>query len=411
MSKVEAAVNSNMPKEVLEYHLPENIVLNPKFNIRLAGASDSISDDELMADIKSNGQLEPCRARRTTDGKIELIFGHRRHLMITKLNMEAEPGNEIKVACMVVDADDDQALQQAASENLKRKDMNALEQGNLCLIVREQKSWKGAKNTKNVAEFLGKSPAWVTGREKLTKLPQEAQDKIRDGVLSADAALMLPDVAVEQVGEVIAVATEAQASEPARKGKAGGAGKKGQVKAKHIVAAARKLDAVSDPKKKKRLTVGELADFFSQYRNSIPHLYAPVQDAVIYLLDKFIPGQGSVKTMTAKFDALIAPACHGTKVEPEVDEAEMKEQAKLAAKLAKVKEANDRKLAAAKVKSDARKVADDAKKAAAKVKKDEAKLASKAKADAVKAGKIAKAAEKKANKSGQSGKSTKKAAK
>lgn len=348
--------------EKIEYFLPEELKVNPKFNIRMDGASDSISDDELKEDLRVNGQLEPCRARRLDDGSVELYFGHRRLKGISLLNMESEDGEDpMKVACIVDEASDAEALIAAASENLKRRDMNALEQAYLCKTLRAEFGWKGAKNTIQLAKAIGKSPAWINGREKLLTLPKEAQDRIKDGVMSADAALALTDVVPDKVVEVIENATEAQVNEPARKGKSGGAGKKGQVKAKHVVAAAKKLEAM-DPNRKKRLTMGEFTDWLSGYRNSIPHLYAPVQEFVIYMLDKFIPGQGSTKTADKLFETLIQPACKGVKIAPEVDEKEAAKEAK-AAKLKLDKETKANKLAESKA-IQAQKQADKVKKLA-----------------------------------------------
>jgi ParB/RepB/Spo0J family partition protein len=373
-SVVENAAGSIMPNEQLLFELPENLIIDEDLDVRSAeSVAGELSDDELKASLKSDGQIQSVKLRRAEDG-LHVVAGRRRVRQIMALNMEAEAGSEAKrVMCIVTDMTEDEAFRQAAMENLHRKNLTAIEDAKLCQKIRARFKWNGGKNSKKVAEFLGKSPAWVTEREKLLALPETVQADILAGKLSADGAQALTKVEPGKVKEVVEKAQKLQITENAKKGQMATVkdGKIVPIKARHVKAAAREEKANKPEEKYKPLTNGEIVDFFAGYRNSVPHLYPVIQEFVIYFLDKFVTGQGSGRTMTAKTDAVLAPACKGEKCDPEVDEV-------MVAKAEKVKAAQEKEAAKAKVKADklaakAKAVAD--KKAAAKAKKDAAKAA------------------------------------
>lgn len=327
------------PNEQLIRLLPEEILTNPKFNIRSGAVrQDDLTDEELRTSLKIHGQGQPILLRRVDEG-YEIVAGHRRREQIGIINLTLEDGMEpMLVTGIVKDLSDAQALALAAAENLQRKNMNPMEDAALIQKIREEFKWKGGKNSKKVAEFLGKSPGWVTEREKLLALEEPIQADIQAGKLSAEAALVLPAVRPEMRGEVLAEAQMLQMAEKAKKGQKAIVkdGRIEPIKAKHIKAAARKKKALK-PGEFKALNKNEILDLFAGYRNSVPHLYKPVQEFIIYLIDSFAAGKGSIRTAESKFDAMIAPVCKGEKCEPEQDE--VKEPKKKPAKAAKVKAA------------------------------------------------------------------------
>lgn len=324
-----AGAGSVMPESSLLFLLPEDIELDPVVEIRGMGDND-LTDEELRQSLRENGQVQAVKVRPNDTGGFKLVAGHRRREQINLINLEAEAGTEpMKVMCIVSEMDDTKALMEACAENLQRKNLNAMQEAKLITKVRDQFNWKGGKNSKKVALFLGKSPAWVTEREKLLKLDEATQDKIAAGVLSGNAALVLPAVEADKVDEVIAEAKELQMAENVKKGTKVKVtdGKVQPLQAKHVKAAARKKKALKEGEFK-ALTKVEVLDVFAGYRNSIPHLYGPVQEFVIYLIDKFATGKGSIRTMESKFEAMIAPACKGAKCEPEAEEVKPVKKAK-----------------------------------------------------------------------------------
>lgn len=320
-----ATENSIVPNETLVYRLPEELTLNPKFDIRGDSVVDESGDLELMESIKLHGQQQAVKIRRMEDGE-EVVFGHRRYQAIQRINIEAEPGADpIKVKCILTDMTDEQALQAAWDENAKRKNMSPISEARLIAQFRKEFGWKGAKGTPKVAKFMGKSPAWVSEREKLLALDESMQAKVSNGELSAEAALMLPGVKPESRGQVIAEAQDRQAAEeaskPAKRTK--GKGKSGDggpipVKARHVAAAIRNNpEVLDDPSKVRALKAKELVAFFESFVDGVPYLYETVQDFLRYFVQKYAAGKGTDRTMEAKFKAMIEPACKGVRCEPQ----------------------------------------------------------------------------------------------
>jgi ParB/RepB/Spo0J family partition protein len=353
------AVGVTIPVEHLLMILPEELVIDPKLNIRGASfAIGDLTDDELRASIVKDGQLQPILGRMNGDGKVSIIAGHRRVEQIAIANMEkAEDVAPIKVAVMVRPMTDDQAWTAAWAENKKRRNMNAIEEANYIAETRARFGLKGSKGSAKVALMMGVSPAWITEREKLLKLDESVQARVRSGELSADAALVLPRVVEGKVGEVIADARVRQDQENASKGK----GKGGAISRKNLAAAARETEgalsnetsgsALTDavvtatPGKKKKkakkpasltLSKAEIIDFFDSYRDGVPFLYESVQAFIVYFVDSFVKGEGTIRTMEAKFEAMIAASCKGPKMELKPEPEAPKKPAKVA-KPAKVK--------------------------------------------------------------------------
>lgn len=336
MSETAVAENSAeyVPNEQLIRLLPEEILTNPKFNIRSGVLRDGdMTDEELRTSLKVHGQGQPVLLRRIDEG-YEIVAGHRRREQIGIINLTLEDGMEpMLVTGIAKDLSDAQALALAAAENLQRKNMNPMEDAALIQKIREEFKWKGGKNSKKVAEFLGKSPGWVTEREKLLALEEPIQADIQAGKLSAEAALVLPAVRPEMRGEVLQEAQTLQMAEKAKKGQKAiiKDGRIELIKAKHVKAAARKKKALK-PGEFKALGRGEIMDFFASYygskeqtgENAIPFAYALVQDCLGYFLEKFITGKGTTETMGKKFEAMIGPACKGSKVELPVVEVKVK---------------------------------------------------------------------------------------
>lgn len=90
-------------------------------------------DDEALADlaesITSRGVLEPVLVRRQADG-FELIAGERRTRAAIKAGLEQIPA-------VILDVDDNAALEISIMENLQREDLNAVEETEAVLRLLE----------------------------------------------------------------------------------------------------------------------------------------------------------------------------------------------------------------------------------------------------------------------------------
>lgn len=80
-------------------------------------------DDELAQSIKKHGVLQPVRVRPNgAPGMFELVFGERRWRAAKAAELDEVPA-------IVVDLTDDQVIEQLLVENLSRKDVHPIEEG------------------------------------------------------------------------------------------------------------------------------------------------------------------------------------------------------------------------------------------------------------------------------------------
>lgn len=145
---------------------------------------DSI--DALAESIRLHGLLDPLLARPAPDGKgLELIAGERRLLALKRLN---RPWAEV----ILLPADDCEAGILALVENLHREEMHYLDVAHACRRLLD-----GHPLTQErLAASLGMSPSALNNRLRLLKLPEPAQEALRQAGLSerhARALLRIPD--------------------------------------------------------------------------------------------------------------------------------------------------------------------------------------------------------------------------
>ena len=145
---------------------------------------DDASLDELAASIAKDGLLQPLVVRK--DGKkYQIVAGERRWQACKKLKMKTVP-------VTIIEADEAKTLELALIENLQRTNLNPIEEarGYKALI-----SATGMKQDE-VAQAVSKSRAAVTNALRLLDLPEEVQELLYDGKLTAGharAILAVPD--------------------------------------------------------------------------------------------------------------------------------------------------------------------------------------------------------------------------
>lgn len=134
---------------------------------------DEAKLNELAESIRSNGVISPLIVRKSKTG-YELVAGERRWRAsrIAKLK---------KVPCIVRDFDDRQNAIVAIIENMQREDLDPIEEA---LGLRSMTEKYGFTQ-EQVSASLGKSRTYIANSIRLLKLPEEIQQYVSSGQMSA----------------------------------------------------------------------------------------------------------------------------------------------------------------------------------------------------------------------------------
>ena len=140
--------------------------------------------EELAQSIKEHGILQPLILRENGD-KYEIIAGERRYQAAKIAGLDEVPA-------IIRDVDDETMLELALIENLQRTDLNPIE---------EAKGYKQLKEAsgmtqEELAKTVSKSRSTITNSLRLLDLPEEVQQMLYDGKLTAGharAILAVPD--------------------------------------------------------------------------------------------------------------------------------------------------------------------------------------------------------------------------
>ncbi|MCP4726955.1 MAG: ParB/RepB/Spo0J family partition protein [bacterium] len=135
---------------------------------------DEESLKELAVSIQQSGLIQPVLIRRKGD-RYELIAGERR------LKAAGIAGVETVKAILAENLTPSQRMEIALVENLQRSDLNPIETAS---GVRELME-KGELTQEQVAERIGKDRSTVANLLRLLSLPEEIQEDIRTGIISA----------------------------------------------------------------------------------------------------------------------------------------------------------------------------------------------------------------------------------
>lgn len=147
-----------------------------------------VFDEEELANladsIRKEGLLQAIIVR-PKDGYYQIVAGERRWQASKIAGLESVP-------VRIVEMDDEQALRIALVENLQRSDLNAIEEarGYKDLMA------KGGLTQADLAAAVSKSRSAVANSLRLLDLPQQVQDYVYDGALTAGharAILAVPD--------------------------------------------------------------------------------------------------------------------------------------------------------------------------------------------------------------------------
>jgi len=138
--------------------------------------------DELAASIKEHGVIQPIVVRplRGSADQFEIIAGERRWRAAQRAGLHEVP-------IVPVEVGDTDALEIMIIENVQREDLNAIEEARGYHALADEFK----RSADEIAKVVGKSRSHIANTMRLTKLPQDVQDLIALGKLSAGHARAL----------------------------------------------------------------------------------------------------------------------------------------------------------------------------------------------------------------------------
>lgn len=132
---------------------------------------------ELTRSIEMHGVVTPITVRKTENGYYQIIAGERRW-------RAARSAGLTEIPALVIEADDKTVMELALIENLQREDLNPIEEAQGYHSLMEEYGL----TQEQVAERVGRSRPAVANALRLLSLPDEAQELLADGTLSAGHA-------------------------------------------------------------------------------------------------------------------------------------------------------------------------------------------------------------------------------
>ncbi len=139
--------------------------------------------DDLVQSIKQHGVLEPIVLAHTPAG-YQIIAGERRWRASKKAGLATVPAVVKKTSPRGM-------LEMSIIENVQRSDLNAIERGHALNRLVEEFGLSHSQ----VAEQIGKSPAYVSNSIRLLNLPDALKDGILSGLISEGHARALQAIA------------------------------------------------------------------------------------------------------------------------------------------------------------------------------------------------------------------------
>ncbi len=141
---------------------------------------DEAELEGLLTSIAENGILQPVVVRETNNNGYELIAGARRLQAARKLGMATIP-------VMVCNVSDEKALELALVENIQRKDLNPIEKAKAYKQLIDEFSL----TQEELGAKLGQHRSTIANTMRLLELPEELQELVSRGTLSAGHARAL----------------------------------------------------------------------------------------------------------------------------------------------------------------------------------------------------------------------------
>lgn len=141
-------------------------------------AFDEAGLDELAQSIQAQGVVQPIIVTPDKGDKYRIIAGERRWRAARKIGLE-----EVPVVVRDIQ-DDQQMLELALVENVQRADLNVIEEAEAYRTLGERFDL----SQEEIATRVGKGRTTITNTLRLLRLPNEIQDYLREGRLTAGQA-------------------------------------------------------------------------------------------------------------------------------------------------------------------------------------------------------------------------------
>ena len=135
--------------------------------------------EELTQSIKKNGIIQPIAVRpdKNNNEKDEIVAGERRWLAAQKAGLHEVP-------IIILDLDDNEALEVAIVENIQRDDLNIIEEAKGYKRLADEFKYDHEK----IAKFMSKSRSHVSNTLRLLTLPSDVIGMIEEGNITAGQA-------------------------------------------------------------------------------------------------------------------------------------------------------------------------------------------------------------------------------
>lgn len=151
--------------------------------------------EELAESIRQHGVIQPPTVRKLASGYYQIIAGERRWRAARLAGLEEIPA-------VVIEADDQKAMELAMIENLQREDLNPIEEAEGFRVLVETYGM----TQEQAAERVGRSRSAVANALRLLDLNVSIQKLVEDGELSAGHARAIlplsPFLRVRAVSEI-----------------------------------------------------------------------------------------------------------------------------------------------------------------------------------------------------------------
>ena len=167
----------------------EKEIINNKHNVSIGDLNknryqprmhfDEAKLDELVQSIKKNGIIQPIAVRpdKGDPGRFEIVAGERRWLAAQKAGLHEVP-------VIVLDLEDNEALEVAIVENIQRDDLNIIEESKAYKRLADEFGYDHEK----IARFMSKSRSHISNTLRLLTLPSDVVGMIEEGNLTAGQA-------------------------------------------------------------------------------------------------------------------------------------------------------------------------------------------------------------------------------
>ncbi len=135
--------------------------------------------EELASSIKKNGIIQPIAVRedKVDPGRYEIVAGERRWIAAQRAGLHEVP-------IIVLELDDNEALEVAIVENIQRDDLNVVEEAKAYKRLSEEFGYDHEK----IARFMAKSRSHISNTLRLLTLPSDVIAMIEEGDLTAGQA-------------------------------------------------------------------------------------------------------------------------------------------------------------------------------------------------------------------------------